>query len=88
MITVDEEDEESEFVRVRERNWARLIARVWKDDPEIFPECGSKLEVLSAFVARQLASQSSPAQDDVSASISRYFCQRATGQGSSVWSST
>ena len=65
MITVDEEDEESEFVRVRKRNWARLIARVWKDDPEICPECGSKLEVLSAFVARQLASQSSPAQDDV-----------------------
>ena len=59
MITVDEEDEESEFVRVRERNWARLIARVWKDDPEICPECGSKLEVLSAF-SWKLASQSSP----------------------------
>jgi hypothetical protein len=50
-------DEESEFVRVRKRNWARLISKVWKDDPEICPECGSKLEVLSAI--------SSPAQDDV-----------------------
>ena len=57
VITVDEEDEESEFVKVRKRNWARLIARVWKGDPEIFPECGSKLEVFSAI--------SSPAQDDV-----------------------
>ena len=65
MITVDEEDEESEFVRVRKRHWARLIAKVWKENPEICPQCGSRLEVLSAFVARQLASQSSPAQDDV-----------------------
>ena len=71
MITVDEEDEESEFVKVRKRNWARLIAKVWKEDPEICPECGSKLEVLSAFVARQLASQSSPAQDDVIEKILR-----------------
>ena len=65
MITVDEEDEESEFVRVRKRHWARLSAKVWKENPEICPQCGSRLEVLSAFVARQLASQSSPAQDDV-----------------------
>ena len=57
VITVEEKDEESEFVKVRKRNWARLIARVWKDDPEVCPECGSKLEVLSAI--------SSPAQDDV-----------------------
>ena len=49
--------EESEFVKLRKRNWARLIARVWKDDPEVCPDCGSKLEVLSAI--------SSPAQDDV-----------------------
>ena len=65
MITVDEEDEESAFVRVRKRHWARLSAKVWKENPEICPQCGARLEVLSAFVARQLASQSSPAQDDV-----------------------
>ena len=63
VITVDEEDEESEFVKVRKRNWARLIAKVWKEDPEICPECGSKLEVLSAI--------SSPAQDDVIEKILR-----------------
>ena len=65
-ITLDEEDEESEFVRVRKRNWARLIARVWKDDPEVCPECGSKLEVLAAI--------SSPAPDDVIEKILR--CRR------------
>ena len=48
--------EESEFVKLRKRNWARLIARVWKDDPEVSSDCGSKIEVLSAFVARLLAS--------------------------------
>ena len=62
-ITVEEENEESEFVRVRKRNWARLIARVWKDDPEVCPECGSKLEVLAAI--------SSPAPDDVIEKILR-----------------
>ena len=68
---MDDVDEESEFIKVRKRNWARLIAKVWKDDPEWCPRCGSKLEVLSAFVARLLASQSSPAQDDVIEKILR-----------------
>ena len=53
---MDDVDEESEFIKVRKRNWARLIAKVWKDDPEWCPRCGSKLEVHSAFVARLLAS--------------------------------
>jgi len=57
VITVEEAEEESHFVRVRKRNWARLIRRVWMDDPELCPQCGSKLELLSAI--------SSPAQDDV-----------------------
>ena len=84
VITVDEEDEESEFVRVRKRNWARLIARVWKDDPEIFPECGSKLEVLSAFVARQLASQSSPPGDAWMERLDCWVCLLSSGSGSGV----
>ena len=63
VITVDDVDEESEFIKVRKRNWARLIAKVWKDDPEWCPRCGSKLEVLSAI--------SSPAQDDVIEKILR-----------------
>jgi hypothetical protein len=47
VITVDEE---SEFVRVRKRNWARLIARVWKDDPEVCPECGSRTKIKTRLV--------------------------------------
>ena len=74
LITVDEEDEAREFVRVRKRNWARLIQKVWKDDREICPECGSNLEVLAAFVARPFASQSSSAEDDVIEKILR--CRR------------
>jgi hypothetical protein len=57
VITVEEEEEESEFVKIRKGNWARLMRKVWMDDPELCPRCGSKLEVLSAI--------SSPAQDGV-----------------------
>ena len=55
VITVEEED--SAFVKTRKRNWARLIRRVWLDDPEICPRCGQKMVVLAAI--------SSPDQDDV-----------------------
>ncbi len=61
-LTVD--DEESEFVKVRKRNWARLIAKVWKEDPELCPTCGSKMVVLAAI--------SSPGQDDVIERILRH----------------
>ncbi len=55
VITV--EDPDSEFVRVRKRSWARLIQKVWLDDPEACPRCGSHMVVLAAI--------SSPEQDDV-----------------------
>ncbi len=55
VLTVEEED--SNFVKVRRRNWARLIAKVWLSDPEACPECGGHMRVLAAI--------SSPAQDDV-----------------------
>ena len=74
VITVDEEEEESEFVKVRKRNWARLISKVWKGDPEVFPKCGSKLQVLSAI--------SSPTQDDVSEKI-----LKSRGEWSPPWQS-
>ena len=48
---------------MRKRNRARLISKVWKDDPEICPDCGAKFEVLSAI--------SSPAQDDIIEKILR-----------------
>ena len=55
VLTVEEED--SDFVKVRKRNWARLIQKVWCEDPEVCPKCGAHMRVLAAI--------SSPAQDDV-----------------------
>ena len=57
------DETEDEFTRKRRRNWARLIARTWLDDPEICPRCGTTMEVLAAI--------SSPAQEDVIEKILR-----------------
>ena len=43
------EDEESGFVRGRRRNWARLIRKVWLDDPELCPRCGERMKILAAI---------------------------------------
>jgi hypothetical protein len=60
--------EESGFVKVRRRNWARLIMKVWLEDPEVCPKCGERMKVLAAI--------SSPSQDGV---IERIL--RARGEG-------
>lgn len=62
LITVEED---SEFVRLRRKNWARLIAKVWKVDPELCEGCGQKMRVISAI--------NHPHQDDV---IERILRQR------------
>jgi hypothetical protein len=49
------EEEESGFVKVRRRSWARLIRKVWIE--EVCPRCGQRMAVLAAI--------SSPAQDEV-----------------------
>ena len=54
---------EDEFTRQRRRNWARLIARTWLEDPEICPRCGTRMEILAAL--------SSPGQDGVIEKILR-----------------
>ena len=41
----------------RRRNWARLIAKVWLEDPTLCKRCGKEMKILSAI--------SSPAQDEV-----------------------
>ena len=51
------EEEESEFAKVRRKNWARLIAKVWLGDPSLCPSCGKEVRVVSALT--------SPHQDDV-----------------------
>jgi hypothetical protein len=37
-------EEDSEFVRLRRKNWARLIAKIWQVEPEICACCGEKIE--------------------------------------------
>jgi len=66
------EGEESGFVRVRKRTWARLIRKVWLDDPEICKRCGERMKILSAF--------SSPAQDQAIEKI-----LRARGEWDPPW---
>jgi ribosomal protein S27E len=70
-VTVMEE-EESGFVRLRRRSWARLIQKVWMEDPELCPRCGERMKVLAAI--------SSPAQDDVIEKI-----LRARGEWDPPW---
>ncbi len=70
-VVVAEEDE-SGFVKLRKRNWARLIAKVYLEDPEVCPSCGKKMKVLAAMT--------SPHQDAV---IERIL--RARGQWDPPW---
>ena len=51
------EEEDSEFAKVRRKNWARLIAKVWLEDPSLCASCGKEMRVVSALT--------SPHQDDV-----------------------
>ena len=64
--------EESEFVKVRRRNWARLIKKVWLDDPTLCPRCGKEMKVIAAIC--------SPGQDDVIEKI-----LRARGEWDPPW---
>jgi hypothetical protein len=66
------DEPEDPFTRKRRRNWARLIARTWLEDPETCPRCGTRMEVLAAI--------SSPAQDGVIEKI-----LRARGEWDPPW---
>jgi hypothetical protein len=70
-VVVAEEDE-SGFVRLRRRSWARLIARTYLENPELCPHCKQPMKVLAAI--------SSPAQDDVIEAI-----LRARGEWDPPW---
>jgi hypothetical protein len=62
----------SGFVRLRQRSWARLIARTYLENPELCPHCKKPMKVLAAI--------SSPAQDDVIEAI-----LRARGEWDPPW---
>jgi len=54
-VTVIDGDEDSEFVALRRKNWARLVARTWLVDPSLCDGCGKPMKAISAI--------SSPEQD-------------------------
>lgn len=58
------EDEDSEFVKLRRKNWARLIAKVYVENPALCGGCGQEMKVISALT--------SPHQDDVIERILRH----------------
>ena len=68
----DLEGEEAGLVKVRRRNWARLIRKVWLEDPELCPQCGETMKILAAIP--------SPAQDEVIEKI-----LRARGEWDPPW---
>ena len=56
---------QGEFLRIRKRNWARLIAKVYMEDPSLCGGCGHPMEIISAI--------SSPAQDNVIERVLRHL---------------
>ena len=57
-------EEESAFVRLRRKNWARLIAKTYLEDPSLCPSCGQEMRIVAALT--------SPHQDQVIEKILRW----------------
>jgi hypothetical protein len=72
---VTQEEEDSEFIKARKRNWAHFIAKIYLQDPEICPRCGEKMIPVAAI--------SSPAQDEI---IKKILIAR--GQWDPPWKKT
>jgi len=53
----DDDPPDSPFKKACRGNWARLIRKVWIDDPEECTQCGERMEIVAVVV--------SPLQDDV-----------------------
>ncbi len=70
VVVVEEED--SEFVKLRRRNWARLISRVYLENPALCGSCGKEMKIISALT--------SPHQDAVIEKI-----LRARGEWDPPW---
>jgi hypothetical protein len=43
------DDADSEFVKRRKRGWAKLIAKVWNDDPSLCKSCGQRMKIIAAI---------------------------------------
>jgi hypothetical protein len=44
---------EPEFLRKRKRSWARLISKIWRDDPGICRNCGQPMKIIAAIAPEQ-----------------------------------
>ncbi len=64
-IVVVEGDADSEFVRLRKKSWAKLIQKVWDEDPSLCAGCGRPMRIISVIT--------SPKQDDVIERILRHL---------------
>ena len=60
-----QEEQDDEFQRKRRRNWARLIAKVYMEDPQVCRTCGKPMRIIAAIT--------SPGQDDVIERILRHL---------------
>ena len=60
-----EESAESDFTKKRRRNWPKLIAKVYFDDPEVCCACGERMKIVAAIT--------SPHQDDVIERVLRHL---------------
>jgi hypothetical protein len=63
--TLSPQEEDSEFVRSRRRGWAKLIAKVWLEDPSLCASCQQPMKIVSAI--------SSPEQDDIIERVLRHM---------------
>ena len=57
-------EEESEFVKLRRKSWARLISRVYLEDPSLCRSCQKPMGIISALT--------SPHQDEAIEKILRH----------------
>jgi hypothetical protein len=48
-----EQEEDSAFLRKRKRSWAKLISKVYLDDPEICRSCGKTMKIIAAIAREQ-----------------------------------
>jgi hypothetical protein len=44
-------DEDSEFVRLRRKHWAKLIAKTYLEDPSLCPSCGHPMRIIAALTS-------------------------------------
>ena len=51
------EEQESQFIKLRRKNWARLIEKVYLENPALCSACGEEMKIISALT--------SPHQDNV-----------------------